>query len=440
MGDRQHKLLLLELNEINFDVVNQYLSFNKNQFSNLKILLDSGLVRTSSESLYEELEPWIQWASVHTGLTYQEHNIFRLGDAVGTDKPQIFELIEQAGFKVGSISAMNADNRLKNPVFFIPDPWTKTPSDGSFWCKSLGDAVSQAVNDNSQARITIKTAAQIIFALLRFARPKHYLRYIKYIFQSRWKPWLKPLVLDLLLHDVHWSFFKNRNPNFSTLFLNAGAHIQHHYFFNSKPVMGSITIKNPTWYIKDGADPLSEVLELYDLICGELMDRRDSELLIATGLSQKPYDRVKFYYRLIAHEKFLDQFGLSFTAVYPRMTRDFLVQFQTEIEAIEAETILKKIVIESDGLPLFGVIENRGSSLFVTLTYSSEIDETTKLVINDQVISLKPHVVFVAIKNGMHQAEGYVFCSPGFASYMPKQGAHVAEVGKSILRYFGVKH
>ena len=180
MGDSQHKLLLLELNEINFDVVNQYLSDNKNQFSNLKSLLDSGLFRTSSESLYEELEPWIQWASVHTGLTYQEHNIFRLGDVVGTDKPQIFEQIEQAGFKVGSISAMNADNRLKNPAFFIPDPWTKTPSDGSFWSKSLGDAVSQAVNDNSQARITIKTAAQIFLALLRFARPKHYLRYIKF--------------------------------------------------------------------------------------------------------------------------------------------------------------------------------------------------------------------------------------------------------------------
>jgi len=86
------------------------------------------------------------------------------------------------------------------------------------------------------------------------------------------------------------------------------------------------------------------------------------------------------------------------------------------------------------------VIENRGSSLFVTLTYSNEIDETTNFIINEQVILLKPHVVFVAIKNGMHQSEGYAFCTTGFASYMPEQGAHVAEIGKSILSYFGVKH
>jgi len=434
------RLTLLELNEINFDVAAQYLERYPTKLTHIQRIINSGLITTLAEKNYDELEPWVQWASVHTGLTYNQHGIFRLGDVVGADSPQIFELIELAGFSVGSISAMNTENRLKNAAYFIPDPWTKTLSDDSFWSKALTEAVSQAVNDNSQAKITFKTAVQIILALLRFARPKHYLRYVKYIFQSRWKPWLKPLVLDLLLYDIHYSFFKNRNPNFSTLFLNAGAHIQHHYFFNAEPIRQSISIKNPTWYIKESADPLLDSLELYDLICGELLDRKDSELIIATGLSQKPYDRVKFYYRLKAHEKFLEQLGLSYTAVHPRMTRDFLVEFQSELDAAEAEAILKKILIESDGSPLFGVIENRGSSLFVTLTYSNEIDETTNFIINEQVILLKPHVVFVAIKNGMHQSEGYAFCTTGFASYMPEQGAHVAEIGKSILSYFGVKH
>ena len=433
------RLTLLELNEINFDVAAQYLERYPTKLTHIQRIINSGLITTLAEKNYDELEPWVQWASVHTGLTYNQHGIFRLGDVVGADSPQIFELIELAGFSVGSISAMNTENRLKNAAYFIPDPWTKTLSDDSFWSKALTEAVSQAVNDNSQAKITFKTAVQIILALLRFARPKHYLRYVKYIFQSRWKPWLKPLVLDLLLYDIHYSFFKNRNPNFSTLFLNAGAHIQHHYFFNAEPIRQSISIKNPTWYIKESADPLLDSLELYDLICGELLDRKDSELIIATGLSQKPYDRVKFYYRLKAHEKFLEQLGLSYTAVHPRMTRDFLVEFQSELDAAEAEAILKKILIESDGSPLFGVIENRGSSLFVTLTYSNEIDKTTSFVINEQVIPLKPHVVFVAIKNGMHQAEGFVFCSQGFSSYMPEQGAHVADLGKSILSYFGVK-
>jgi hypothetical protein len=32
---------------------------------------------------------------------------------VGAGEPQIFEQLEQAGLKVGAISAMNAENRLK---------------------------------------------------------------------------------------------------------------------------------------------------------------------------------------------------------------------------------------------------------------------------------------------------------------------------------------
>lgn len=59
---------------------------------------------------------------MHTCKTYSEHGIFRLGDIVGSRGPQIFEQIEHAGYRVGAISPMNAENRLDFPAFFIPDP------------------------------------------------------------------------------------------------------------------------------------------------------------------------------------------------------------------------------------------------------------------------------------------------------------------------------
>ena len=46
---------------------------------------------------------------------------------------------------------------------------------------------------------------------------------------------------------------KNK-PDFSNLFLNSGAHIQHHYLFNSKAYLGNI--KNPEWYCPKDYDPL----------------------------------------------------------------------------------------------------------------------------------------------------------------------------------------
>jgi hypothetical protein len=438
MNKSNKRLILLELNEINFDVVEKYVAGERSRFPALAKLLKSEWVRTTSEQKYEELEPWIQWSSVHTAKAFAEHQIFRLGDVIDAKSPQIFELLEQAGYKVGAISAMNVENRLKHPAYFIPDPWTQTPSDGSWWSRSLTEAVAQTVNDNAQARITAKSALQVALALMRFARLKSYPKYLQLIASSSRKPWLKPLVLDLLLHEVHWNMFNTKKPDFSTLFLNAGAHIQHHYFFNAEPLRSSIQSKNPDWYIKPADDPLADVLDLYDLIVADYFTRSDTEVVLATGLAQKPYYRLKFYYRINNHADFLRELGINFSAVYPRMTRDFLIEFETDEHALSAQSILGGIQIQDDGIKLFGEIDNRGKSLFLTLTYPREITESTKYFANGQTKPLKPEVSFVAIKNGMHQAEGFAFFTKGLKPFVPSNLSHVSNLGKTIMGFFGV--
>lgn len=438
MSKLNKRLILLELNEVNFDIVEKYISTNSDMFPSLKKLLNGHKIKTSSEQRYEELEPWIQWPSVHTAQRFAEHGVFRLGDIVGAKIPQIFEIVERAGYIVGAISPMNAENRLKGISYFIPDPWTQTPSDKSFWSRSLTEAVSQTVNDNAKAKITIKSAIQVAFALLRFARPNHYSLYLKLIANSRKRPWNRALVLDLLLHDVHISFLRSTGTNFSTLFLNAGAHIQHHFFFNSKPLHNELKYRNPEWYVSSKDDPLADVLGLYDVIIGEYLEQSGAELLVATGLSQKPYDRLKFYYRLNRHSQFLNSLGINFKGVYPRMTRDFLIEFSDDNAADLAHSILSGLKIEEDGLPLFGEIDNRGCTLFVTLTYPKEITEKTKYISNSQSFLLKPLVSFVAIKNGMHQSEGFAFFTRNLVAFAPEDKAHVGRLGRAIADYFGV--
>ena len=141
-NDSSHskRLVLVELNEVNFEVAQDYVDVLK--LKHFKALLSGPRVRTSSETVYEKLEPWIQWVSAHSGKTAAEHGVFRLGDIVGTGVPQMFEQLEAKGVSVGCISAMNAENRLKSPAYFVPDPWTATPTDGSFWSRELGAAVA----------------------------------------------------------------------------------------------------------------------------------------------------------------------------------------------------------------------------------------------------------------------------------------------------------
>lgn len=428
------RLILVELNEVNFEFALAYAE--RNALIHLQRVV-KGMQRTSSEMDYEKLEPWIQWVSVHTGKVAAEHRIVRLGDIVGSGIPQFFEVIEAAGYKVGAISAMNTENRLQAPAYFIPDPWTVTPSDGSFWSTALGRAVSQAVNDNSNARLSGKSILALLGGLIRFARPCNYFYYFRLALRSRGSPWRKALFLDLFLHDLHLRMFSRKRPDFSTIFLNAGAFIQHHYLFNARDAVKS-NLRNPSWYVRADQDPFEEMLEVYDRILGDYFAMEEVDLIIATGLTQKPYDRVKYYWRLKDHMAFMEQIGVNCRTVHPRMTRDFTIEFGSIEAARYGAKQLAEIICEIDGKPIFGEIDNRGLSLFVTLTYGEKIENELIVKRGNKRIDLKQHVVFVAIKNGMHDGKGFVYYKGRVADFAVEDGAHVKGLYKVVSKYFGL--
>lgn len=429
-----NKLLFLELNELNFDAINEYL---KQGYSlpNFKRVMEFKNVVTTSEKRFETLEPWIQWPSVHTGKSFSEHQIFRLGDSAQSCPQQIFELLEGRGFKVGAVSPMNAVNRLEKPCYFIPDPWTDTPSDGSVFSEMLTSALRQTVNDNSKETITFKSKFYLSVCFAFLVRPRAYLPLVIKALKSRGLPWRKALFLDRFLHEAHLTMFRKHKPHFSVIFLNAGAHIQHHYFLSSKTGSAGNN-HNPEWYVPHDSDPFGEMLQEYDEILGAVLAEEEVEVIIATGLTQQPVRKSVFYYRLVDHEKFLSRLGVRHTQVSPRMTRDFLISCQSSKDASDAQRKLGDIVTR-DGIQIFGEIDNRGSDLFVTLSYDDEITSETEVLIGNEWTSIYDDVVFVAIKNGEHEGRGFAFFTDGIPS-VPKEKAHVAELFTSIREFFEV--
>ena len=426
------KLIFIELNEINFDLVKKYSEdnsfyfFDTNFFDSLKI--------TKSENNISNLEPWIQWVSAHTGLDANDHKVFRLGEINDQNIQQIFEKVESKGYSVGAICPMNTNNKLINSRYFIPDPWTKSKFNGNKFQKLIYSALSEAVNNNAGKKLTFKSKLVIFASILFFIRGRKFFEFLRLLFKSFKHKWYRAIIFDFLIHNIHLIYLNKFKVDFSTIFFNAGAHIQHHYLHNSKKI-GNVFNKNPEWYLEEKFDPVLDVYLFYDKILNDYKQFKDYSILIATGLSQSPRTQKEFYYRLKDHENFLKFLNIDFQFVEPRMSRDFSIIFSDDKSRDEANEKFKNINFLNNEL-IFDV-HKKNKSIFVSLVYNKEIKNNFDLIIDSsKKIKLINFVNFVAIKNGMHSSKGYLNSSENLKKYIPENNFHVKEIFNTISNYF----
>lgn len=395
----------LELNELNFEYLKFFVAQGKLP-TFARLFNEFQLFETVAEKEYPHLEPWIQWPTVYTGKTYAEHGLFRLGDAVYTAQDQIWEKVERLGGSVGAVSPMNAANRCNNPDFFLPDPWTNTKITADARTEKLFGLIRTLVNDNASSDLsTFDLGKQILPLALPYLQGQSLTRYFRVLPTALKHKWAKAGFLDCLLADLFQSLVKRHETQFASLFLNAGAHIQHHHMYDSSVYTGDR--ENPTWYSSaagNDTDPLLFIYSLYDDIVAQFLGRSDTHLLITTGLSQIPNERDHYQYRIVDFDGFFSMVGLVGARIEPRMSRDFLLAFDT-IDAAQAGIALLDQIRCGDK-PFFKV-EDRGDTLFCQVVYFGPPAGLQSISIKGMVQDHSEKFVLVSIENGIHQTIGY---------------------------------
>lgn len=399
------RVMSLELNELNFHYVKAFSA--KGLLPNFtRLLAERDLVETDAGEVYPQLEPWIQWPTVYTGKAYADHGIFRLGDIMYKDQPQIWDYLEQRGVSVGAISPMNASNRCESPAFFLPDPWTHAKIVAEPRAAKLFGLLGKIVNENASSDSSVAGfARQILPLALPYLSSRSIAGYFKILPMALRYKWAKAAFLDRLLSDLFVSLWQKHKPGFASLFLNAGAHIQHHHTYDSAAYAGSKT--NPVWYSKAAetdVDPLLFIYQVYDDMIGELMALKDMHLFITTGLSQVPNERDHYQYRIVDFDGFFAKVGLKGATIRPRMSRDFLLEFPSAEAATAALPVLDKVRV--DGKPLF-TVEERSETLFCQVGYFGKPEGLKAISIDGEQDDLSSAFVLVSIENAIHQATGY---------------------------------
>ena len=117
------KVILVEFNELCPSLLTKWMGTG--ELPNFKRLHDSSevFVTAADETEPANLEPWIQWYSVHTGLPYSQHRVFHLTDGPRASHQDIWNILHGAGKKVWNCSSMNAKQFSFVGSAYLPDPW-----------------------------------------------------------------------------------------------------------------------------------------------------------------------------------------------------------------------------------------------------------------------------------------------------------------------------
>ncbi|MBB6469916.1 hypothetical protein HNQ96_005810 [Aminobacter lissarensis] len=349
-------VVLLEFNELSPTLISGFMEAG--ELPNFKRLYEaSSIFTTDAEEAAPNLEPWIQWITVHSGLSYDQHGIFHLGDGHRLDSPQIWDLISQAGRSVFVCGSMNARYDLPINGAILPDPWatgTRPHPAGAF--EDYFTFVQRNVQEYTNDRVQLSKGDYLRF--LRFMlghglSANTAISIVRQLIEERKNPnarWKRATILDKLQWDVFRYWHRAHKPDFATFFINSTAHFQHMYWRNMNPEIFTV---QPD--LNEQSEYRNAILFGYkemDRLIGDalaLTDDGRTVLILCSALSQQPclvYEDIggKTYYRPRVFERVLEFAGVAGPyKVEPVMSEQFHIRFKTEASAKAAAEALRAL-------------------------------------------------------------------------------------------------
>ena len=116
------RVILLELNELTPTLIFRFMA--EGRLPHFQRLHDEAKVFTSdAEETGLDLNPWVQWVTVHTGLRLAEHGVELLGEGGRMAGQGVADVVSEAGLPVWLCGSMNVRTGKELNGAALPDPW-----------------------------------------------------------------------------------------------------------------------------------------------------------------------------------------------------------------------------------------------------------------------------------------------------------------------------
>ena len=445
-------VILIELNELVPELMGRFMS--EGQLPNFKRFHDESLVYTTdADESGDNLNPWVQWVTLHSGLSFEQHGVFRLSDGHKLQAPCVWDSLSDAGYKSWICGSMNA--RFDRPLngFFLPDPWSAGLDpfpQGEFevFCEFVAKNVQKHTDKN--AGLSKKDAFQFLKFMLRHGLKMETMTWAaSQILGERRRDigWRRAAILDKIQFDLFRWYYRKHNPDFATFFSNSTAHFQHQFWRNMEPEHFDMKPK-----AKEQVERKNAILYGYqrmDDLMGRFMNlaKPETTLILATALSQQPFLKNedtggKRYYHIHNAQKFAEKLGVSGKFEYePVMTVQFYLRFEQEADAIVAEENVKAWKLGDQQ-----AIKARraGNDVFYQCRIHDQLDENAMLVSEKTGESVPFKNVFYqidAVKSAHHHPDGILWVrGPDRTHRVHDEKISLRSVTPAILDMFDVPH
>lgn len=398
-----------------------------------------------------QLEPWIQWYSLHTGLAFEQHGVFHLTDGAKASHDDLWHVLNRHGRKVGSFASMNTRPFAFADSFYVADPWSDDGNASPAELDIYGRFVAQNVREysNPDAALGLGDYAQFLgFMLRRGLSPKTIAKIVRQLAHEKLvdgkDSWKRAALLDWLQFDVFRHYQKRYRPDFATFFINSTAHLQHSYWRAFQPE--KFTVKPSAEDQRRYGDAIRFGYRAMDELLGEFMalaDECGAMLVFMTALSQQPFLRCedmggKHFYRMRDVERFFRAFDLPFATIDPTMTHQFFVRFANANDKAKVDAALDGFIFP-DATRVFD--KNKRESDGIYFGCGLATDAPDDLAFTDpagQSHSFGTHFYRIdATKSGCHHPAGALW----FANGKPKRVAEpvsILDVFPTTLELQGV--
>jgi hypothetical protein len=442
-----NKVLLLEFNELCPSLMHKFIS--EGHLPNFEQLHGQSFAYvTDAQEPQKNLEPWILWVNVHTGVPFAEHGILNLGDEAKLKHQSLWDIANSQGKSAWICGSMNVKYKKPFKGNVLPDPWSTTTKPNTRELEPFFNFVRTQVQEHTNDSLPLTR--------------QDYLRFVKFmashglsiqtafmiatqLLKERFKDerWKRAILLDRLQWDVFRWYFRQIKPDLSTFFINSTAHFQHKYWRNMDP--DSFSVK-PSQAEQNKCDAILFGYKQMDRIVGEALRLIDPKtaLILVTALSQQPFLGAelkggKRFYRPRSFEKMSSLLQITgIKKIVPVMSEQFHIYFVSEKEAKIAQDRLDQATVKGEK----AIYTRRdGNDLFAGCNIFHQLPSDAVLSIDSS--SLPFFDLFYqadSLKSGMHHPDGIFWVrTPARQHRVVKEKVSLLSVAPTVLKLMGLK-